>query len=142
MTSALKLIRTVAASPEAAFEAWTAKERLECWVCPNPDARVEVEVDLRAGGRYTIRMHADGGPYTAFGTYREVDPPNRLVYTWDWKEEPHAMGVDTLVTVEFVPVEGGTDIRLTHEGFPAPAVREGHGEGWTMSLERLAGQTG
>ena len=142
MTRALRLIRTVAASPEAVFEAWTAKEHLERWSCPNPDAPLEVEVDLRVGGNYSIRMDVDGGPHTAFGTYREVDPPNRLVYTWDWKEEPLAMGIETLVTVEFAAVDGGTEIRLTHEGFPAPEAKDGHELGWTMSLERLAGQAG
>ena len=136
-TSALYLVRTIAASPDAVFEVWTTKEHMERWTCPDPGALVDVEIDLRVGGRYSIRMDVEGGPFTAFGTYREVDRPTRLVYTWDWKEEPHAMNTETVVTVDFVPVDGGTQIRLTHAGFPAPSDKEGHEVGWTMCLDRL-----
>ena len=138
MTEALRLVRTVAGSPERAFEAWTDPEQVSRWTCPDPTATVDVEIDLRVGGRYLIRMHVEGGPFTAHGTYREVDPPRRLVYTWGWKEEAHAMKAETVVTVEFVPVEEGTEIRLTHSGFPTPDDRDGHEEGWKICVDRFA----
>lgn len=137
MTKALRLVRMVAASPERVFEVWTNPEHVKRWTCPDPSAGVDVEIDLRAGGRYTIRMNVEGGPYTACGTYREVDPPRRLVYTWGWKEEAHAMKAETVVTVDFVPVEGGTEIRLTHQGFPTPDDRDGHEEGWKICVGRF-----
>jgi len=137
-TRALHIVRTVAASPERVFEAWTDPEQLRQWTCPDPGARVDVEVDLRVGGHYSIRMHVEGGPFTAYGTYREVDRPSRLAYTWGWKEEAHAMKAETVVTVEFVPVEGGTEIRLTHEGFPTTDDRDGHEEGWQICVGRIA----
>ena len=77
MTKALRLVRTVAASPERVFEAWTTSEQMKLWTCPDPTARVDVEIDLRVGGRYSIRMDVEGGPFIARGTYREVDPPRR-----------------------------------------------------------------
>lgn len=138
MTKALRVVRTVAASPERAFAAWTRQEQVALWTCPDPGARVDVEIDLRVGGDYSICMHVEGGPFTAYGTYREVDPPRRLVYTWGWKEEAHAMKAETVVTVEFVPVEDGTEIRLTHEGFPTPDDRAGHEEGWKICVGRFA----
>ena len=138
MAKTLHLVRTVAASPGQAFEAWANPRRVALWTCPDPGAGVDVQIDLRVGGHYSICMHVEGGPVTAYGTYREVDPPRRLVYTWGWKEEPHAMKAETVVTVEFVPVEGGTEIRLTHEGFPAPDDRDGHEEGWTICVGRFA----
>lgn len=134
----LTITRTVAASPEAVFEAWTRPERMKKWKCPDPNADVRVVVDLRVGGAYEVTMGIEGGPFTAHGTYREIDPPRRLVYTWDWREDAHRMGVETLVTVEFEAVEGGTEIRLTHEGFPTDEARTGHLEGWTACAERLA----
>ena len=137
MTKALRLIRTIPASPERVFEAWTTSEQMERWTCPDPTAHVEVDIDLRVGGRYLIRMEVEGGPFTAFGTYREIDPPRRLVYTWEWKQ-PHPMQVETVVTVEFHPVERGTEIRLTHEGFPASSDRDGHETGWKICTEKLA----
>ena len=138
MTKVLRLVRTVAASPERAFEAWTTAEQVRRWTCPDPTASVDVEIDLRVGGKYSICMHVEGGPFTAHGTYREVDPPRRVVYTWGWKEEAHAMKAETVVTVEFVPVEGGTEIRLTHSGFPTADDRKGHEEGWKICVERFA----
>ena len=138
MTKTLRLVRTVAASPERAFEAWSDPEQVSRWTCPDPTASVDVEIDLRVGGRYLIRMHVEGGPFTAHGTYREVDPPRRLVYTWGWKEEAHAMKAETVVTVEFAPVEKGTEIRLTHSGFPTPDDRDGHEEGWKICVDRFA----
>lgn len=65
----------------------------------------------------------------------------RLVYTWGW-EQPHPMKAETVVTVEFEPVEDGTEIRLTHTGFPIGDDREGHEQGWTMCLDRLTAQVG
>ena len=48
------------------------------------------------------------------------------------------MNAETVVTVDFVPVEDGTEIRLTHGGFPTPDDRDGHQEGWTICVGRLA----
>ena len=141
MTKALRLVRTVTASPERVFEAWTTSEQMKRWTCPDPTASVDVEIDLRVGGRYSIRMDVEGGPFIAHGTYQEVDPPRRLVYTWGWKQ-PHPMKAETVVTVEFEPVEDGTEIRLTHTGFPTGDDREGHEQGWTLCLDRLADQVG
>ena len=47
------------------------------------------------------------------------------------------MRAETLVTVAFVPAGQGTEIRLSHEGFPTPEDKEGHEEGWKICLERL-----
>lgn len=136
MTKALRMVRTLAASPERVFEAWTTSEQMKLWTCPDPTVPVDVEIDLRVGGRYTIRMDVEGGPFIACGTYREIDPPHRLVYTWAW-EQPHPMKAETVVAVDFVPGEDGTEIRLTHTGFPTGDDRDGHEQGWTMCLDRL-----
>ena len=53
-------------------------------------------------------------------------------------DKPHQMKVETVVTVEFRPVEGGTEIRLTHEGFPASSDRDGHETGWKVCTAKLA----
>ncbi|MXW16956.1 MAG: SRPBCC domain-containing protein [Gemmatimonadetes bacterium] len=134
----LHLLRTVAASPTQVFDAWTTADQLKRWTCPDPNAEVSVNIDLRASGYYSIRMDAEGGPFTAQGTYRVVDRPRRIVYTWAWKEEAHPMQEETLVTVELVEAADGTEIRLAHEGFPTPGDRDGHEQGWKICLDRLA----
>ena len=134
---ALHLSRIIATSPALIFDAWTTPDRLKRWTCPDPGAIVDVDIDLRVGGRYSIRMHVEGGPVTVHGAYREIDRPNRLVYTWAWAEGSHPMRRETLVTVESAPTADGTEVRLTHEGFPTPAHRDGHQEGWRICLGRL-----
>lgn len=131
--------RTIAADRRTVWNAWTRPEQMKRWSCPDPHGVREVVSDFRVGGSYTIRMSVDGQEHTAFGTYREIDEPRRLVYTWDWQEEDNAMG-ETLVTVEFEEVEGGTEVVLRHQGFPVEEARKGHGEGWRACLanfERL-----
>ncbi len=139
---ALTLTKTIAASREAVFAAWTRPEHMRNWCCPDPTAEVDVKIDFRVGGAYSITMGIEGGPLTAMGVYKEIDPPSRIVYTWDWQEGDHRMGVETVVTVELSEVDGGTEVRLVHEGFPAAEAKTGHEEGWTACLERLAKKLG
>ncbi|MDX1494062.1 MAG: SRPBCC domain-containing protein [Longimicrobiales bacterium] len=133
---AVRLQRTIAADRKRVWDAWTQPEQMRRWSCPAPGGCKEVVSDFRVGGSFTIRMEVDGKAHTAFGTYREIEAPRRLVYTWDWEEEDNAMG-ETLVTVEFQEVDGGTRVSLVHEGFPAEEARAGHEEGWTACLEHF-----
>jgi len=133
----LRLTRTIAADPQTVFAAWTEADRMKAWFCPEGVTVEEVETDPVPGGAYRVRMRSDGGDvYTARGTYREVDPPRRLVFTWDWDEDEHAVG-ETVVTVELRKIDGGTELVLTHEGFPTAEARDGHEEGWASCLDRL-----
>ena len=105
VVEALRLVRTVQAGRQAVWNAWTRPEEMMVWACPAPGGLAEATADLRPGGHFTLRMVVEGVEHNAFGTYREVDEPKRLVYTWDWREEGQQMG-ETLVTVEFNEVEG------------------------------------
>jgi len=94
------------------------------------------EVDLRPGGTYRLIMQpADGEALLLTGRFREVVPPERLVYTWRWE-----IGVpdlqESLVTVEFHEVEGGTEVRLLHEHAPG-SVLDPYQLGWESGLEKL-----
>ena len=70
------------------------------------------------------------------GTYREVTPPTRLVFTWVW-EQGDIEGQETVVTAEFNERDGGTEISITHEGFKTTESRDQHGWGWNSSLDCL-----
>ena len=135
----ITLTRVVPAPPDAVFQAWTNAERMARWLCPDPTARVVVENELRLGGSWSARMETSGGTVTAFGTYREIEPPRRLAFTWEWKEPPQTIGADTVAEVEFATVDGGTEVRLCHSGFPSDETAEGHKVGWKLALERLEG---
>ena len=132
--------RRIAAPRERVFQAWTSAEHLQRWFFPGTDgdAMPQADVDLRVGGRYRITMYAPDGNITAMvgGTYREVQPPEKLVFSWAW-EAPRPEASETLVTVELHEVQGATEIIITHEHFPEPAAHARHTIGWNCSLERL-----
>jgi uncharacterized protein YndB with AHSA1/START domain len=124
------------APPERVFRAWTEPEILKEWFVPSAAWQVPIaEIDLRPGGRYRIVMKAPNGEgHEGGGTYREVSPPGKLVFTWAWG---FTQDKESLVTVELRESEGGTSLLLTHERL-APERREPHLDGWTKSLARLA----
>jgi uncharacterized protein YndB with AHSA1/START domain len=133
----LRMSRRFAAPPERVFEAWTSAEALKRWAPPGDLVAPEVDVDLRVGGRYRIQMMMpEGRLIEVAGVYREIDPPRRLVYTWKWEHSGDAP--DTIVSVEFRPAEGGTEVLLTQTGFEDAAARDRHDHGWTGSFEKLA----
>ncbi|MEX2527113.1 MAG: SRPBCC domain-containing protein [Gemmatimonadota bacterium] len=140
--ASLKVVRMVKAAREQVFDAWTTPESLQAWCAPQGMDIPLAEVDLRVGGAFRIRMRDPGGSlHTATGTYREIDRPARLVFTWRWEEQPaHSGNVDTVVTLEFHQLEGATEVILHHEGFPEEAQATEHTKGWTSILERLAAQ--
>ena len=133
----LRLERRIAASPEKVFAAWTSPEVLIHWFAPTPEFKTIVhEIDLRVGGRYRIEMRDPGGaPHTATGTYREVDAPRKLVFTWRWEEKTQM--ADTLVTVTCQPDGAGTLMVLLHENLADEADRDSHNKGWIGCLDRL-----
>ncbi|HEX9842261.1 MAG TPA: SRPBCC domain-containing protein [bacterium] len=135
--TSLTVRRTYPAARERVFRAWTDPAALRAWSCPLGFTVAEVQVDLRVGGIYRVAMQPPdkSEPSVAFGTYREISPPERLVYTWQW--EGGEMG-ETLVTVEFRDLGGETEVVLVHELFPAADVRDLHNEGWVSCLEHLA----
>lgn len=136
--NAVRLSRTFPVDGETVFDAWTTPDHMRHWACPESATVEHVEADPVIGGAYKIRMRgSEGEIYTAFGTYREIDRPRSLVYTWDWEEGEHAVG-ETLVTVQFNDLGGSTEVVVTHEGFPAEDAANAHEEGWTSCLNRLA----
>jgi uncharacterized protein YndB with AHSA1/START domain len=120
------------------FAALTEPDQLRRWSAPEGFDVGAAEVDLRVGGAYRIRMNApDGSIHTAYGTYREITRPERLVYSWQWEDSPDSAIGETLVTIELREADGGTELTLTHTGFPSEDTRSSHDEGWTSCFNRL-----
>jgi len=134
----LNLRRIFKAPRKRVFRAWTDPEELKKWWGPEGYATPSAEVDLRVGGKYRLGMRKlpDGEIFYLSGIYREVRPPERLVYTWRWEAQPEHG--ETLVTVEFREVGDSTEVVLTHERFPTETARDDHNRGWSGCLDRLA----
>jgi len=138
----LELTRRFEAPRERVFEAWTSPEVLREWWRAGPDWETpDAQVDLRPGGTYRLSMRdtTKGETHTVVGEYKEVTPPERLVYTWSWESNPEEMAgsVGTLVTVEFVDTGGATEVQLTHSGFSDEKIRDMHAHGWEACIANL-----
>lgn len=123
--------REIAAPAQELFDAWLDPESLGVWMRPGDTERSTIKVDPRVGGSFEIVMHTPGGAVPHTGTYREIDRPRRLVFTWN---SPYALNNDSLVTVEFRAARGGTEIVLTHEGLPSAEMVAAHTKGWSDIL--------
>ena len=121
------------------------------WICvpsgaalrPESVTIADVAMDVRTGGSYHIVMQKeDGERLTVRGTYRDVQPAKRLSMTWKWEEDDPTDEYATVLTIEFAPVDGGTELTLTHEGFQKEQNRSDHEDGWTSILDKLTKLSG
>jgi uncharacterized protein YndB with AHSA1/START domain len=129
------LRRTIAATPDRIFHAWTDPTELARWM--SPVGHADAVVDLRVGGRLLVTMIGEGQRIEHHGEFLEIDAPHRLVFTW---QSPYTDGVDTRVTLELTAIERGTDLMLRHELLRPDAARS-HAAGWGTMLDRLAALT-
>lgn len=132
MTEGYRLVEEVwiDASPERVFRAWTDRADLvEWWGVPGEYQTTTVELDLRVGGRYRFGGTSEAmGVFEVTGEYREIDPPNRLVYTWDpgWDDGAHG----SVVALTFEAKDGGTRLVIEHTAFATESARDDHKNGW------------
>ena len=133
----LKVRRTFPAPRARVFRAWTDPKELALWFAPSVEYSTKVpELDLKVGGKYRVEMHHKGGNINRVGgTYREINPPEKLVFTWRWENDPTAH--ESLVTVEFLDLGTSTEVLLTHVQLPNVEQREKHAQGWNGCLEQL-----
>lgn len=135
--NAVRITRMFAAPREQVFNAFVRKEALQGWFGPEGFSIPTAMVDPRPGGSYRIEMHSpQGAVHIVTGEYREVRPPEKLVFTWRWLEGS-GLGPETLVTLTFAARDGGTELTLTHSGFATLEGRDGHQGGWASSFESL-----
>lgn len=128
----------IKAPAERIFEALTnPAQRVKWWGLKGRFETTEVESDLRVGGRWAMRGNGMGGkPFSVVGTYRIIEPPHVLAFTWlpSWDEEAS----ETLVRFDLSEQGGITTVRLTHSGFASESSRARH-QGWPQILSWLQG---
>jgi uncharacterized protein YndB with AHSA1/START domain len=107
--------RTFNGPARIVFEAWTTPELLKRWWVPKSAGvfLLSCEADVRVGGRYRLEFGREGSkPMAFFGSYVEVTPPSRLVWTNDESED----GAVTTVTFE---EQAGETLLVMHELYPS-----------------------
>jgi uncharacterized protein YndB with AHSA1/START domain len=132
MTATLthRLDRTVAieASRDVVFRFFTDPARWATWWGAGST------IDARPGGEMVIRYP---GGTMALGHVLEVEPPQRIVFTYGYATgQPIPPGASR-VTIELEPNDRGTRLHFTHD-FDSPAVRDQHVQGWRYQLSVFA----
>ncbi len=141
------ITRLLDAPRQAVWRAWTDPDEAPYWLHPRgvTTPRAQVDFDVRPGGDYRYTMvAADGTEILTVGRYREVAPPDRLVFTWgspgDADEERAVITVDLL---EHGPSGGQTLMTFHLDGMAGTLgdnfVYDGWSEAFDLLDERLVG---
>lgn len=130
--------RTIAAGAAELFDAWLDPASAAVFMNPERDKPSDVSIDARVGGEFSILMHGPTRSYPHRGTYRVIERPQRLVFTWI-SDATHQG--ESLVTVEFRSAQGGTEVVITHQLLPG-SMADAHIHGWTEILSLLAARAG
>jgi uncharacterized protein YndB with AHSA1/START domain len=119
----LVVTRTFNGPARLVFEAWTRPELFRQWWVPKSMGMslLSCEMDVRVGGKYRLEFEPDAMAF--FGTYLEVTPPSRLVWT---NEEGGEGGPVTTVTFE---EKGGKTLLVMHELYPSKEALDAAGTG-------------
>jgi uncharacterized protein YndB with AHSA1/START domain len=133
----LRMVRSFDAPAQAVFDAWTNVEVLRRWFHARHDWETTVaEVDWRIGGAVRVVMrdpHKDV-EYGGGGRYTEIDPPNRLAFTWFWDGNDKRQ----LIELDFEEQGGVTTVHFTHRDLWSEEAVRDHEDGWSTCFDNLA----
>jgi uncharacterized protein YndB with AHSA1/START domain len=136
-SQAVRVTRTFKAQPERVFAAFEDPAELARWM-GQPGSRTEVHaLEVREGGAVRVQMSWDNGmSIRLHGTFRRVERPSLLEFTWAMEGDEANQGV---VTVRFERHGTGTELTLTHAGLTgrAQAQSKAGWNGWFDRLQKL-----
>ena len=120
----LVVTRIFNAPARLVFEAWTKPELFKRWWVPKSMGMslLSCEMDVRVGGRYRLEFSYEGSKSAFFGTYKEVIPHSRLVWTNEESED------GAVTTVTFQEQDGKT-LLVMHELYPSKEALDAAGTG-------------
>lgn len=123
------------------WKAWTDPKHAVHWWGPPFCPAIEMHMDFRVGGKWhhCLKSGEDGSVLRQHGVFREITPPERLVFTFTWDNNQYLEfpNVPMLVELTFAERDGGTLLTLRQTGFHSIGDRDGHGQGWTGTFDRF-----
>ncbi len=132
----LTMTRTFDAPRELVFRMWTDPDHALNWMGPREYPAVVYEQEVRVGGKWRGCLQSAENPEEKKwqgGEFLEIDPPEKLVFTFAWDGED-----ETVVTVILTETDDGKTRMVFHQTpFETEASRDGHEEGWGGSFDRL-----
>ncbi|MEO0795406.1 MAG: SRPBCC domain-containing protein [Verrucomicrobiota bacterium] len=137
----LRLQRIFAASLERVWDAITDPDQVPQWFGCNRSRGISADIDLKPGGKFQVVIESSDGRITMDGKVVEARAPHFLNYQFAWAgDDEFAQLPTTDVTIELKGVAQGTEMTLTHTGFPNAETCGNHHMGWDASLEKISAQ--
>jgi uncharacterized protein YndB with AHSA1/START domain len=138
----ITITRMFDAPRAAVFRAWTDAGQLAQWWGPKGFTNPVCEIHVRVGGAIRIHMRSpDGNIYPMKGEFREIVPPERLVFTNIAVDAAGNPIIEGLTTVTFAEKGGKTTMTLHTRGRAvvdyAVDYLNGKESGWTGSINKL-----
>ncbi len=150
MENQLILERTVSASREKVWQAWTDPAMLERWWGPDNVTIPECEVDLRVGGKFYIVMEAGeamgqfkGTKWPMLAKFTAVEPNAKLAYiaqAWTEGAKEQTL-IDQATEITLTEKDGETKLKIVANiikaGLGAKLAVQGMQAGFTQQLDKL-----
>ncbi|HEY6722462.1 MAG TPA: SRPBCC family protein [Polyangiaceae bacterium] len=138
MSNTIRLHRVFTAKPDKVYRAFVEADAVASWLPPFGFTCTVHELDARTGGKHrmSFRNFTTGNSHSFGGTYVEVVPGQKLIYT-DKFDDPNLPG-EMKCTVTFKAVSCGTEMTVEQANLPDVIPPEQCYLGWQESLQKLA----
>jgi len=135
----LTITRTFNAPRDLVWKLFTEPQHLMNWMGPRNFEGRNFTQDARVGGTWRGMLHPTNGGKDLWqgGTFRAIDPPSHISYTFSWEDENGTPANDTLVTLDFEADGKKTKLTFRQSGFPTKEERDGHLGGWGESFDKF-----
>jgi uncharacterized protein YndB with AHSA1/START domain len=138
-SAGVEIRRRLNVSAEKVFAAFADAALVAQWLRPSPDVMLTVlEFDFRPGGAYRFAYDVpDGRRMIVGGTYRSIERPTRIVFSWLIEPPDEHAGIDSEVTVTITSSGSATELTIRHAKFERADADARHAQGWRGALELL-----
>jgi uncharacterized protein YndB with AHSA1/START domain len=132
--------RRLAAPPTKVFSAFSEASVVSRWLTPSPEVALTVlQFDFHIGGTYRFAYHVpDGETMFVNGVYRVIEPPSKIVFSWNIEPPDVHAGIRSEVTITLTRDGAGTELLIRHEQLTQAGAAARHGEGWRGALDQLS----